>query len=35
MISLAYRKFRDQDFADTAYAEPFYLKDFFFTTAKK
>lgn len=35
MISLAYQKFRDQDFADTAYAEPFYLKDFFFTTAKK
>jgi len=35
MIPLAYRKFRNQDFADTAYAEPFYLKDFFFTTAKK
>jgi len=35
MIALAYRKFQDQDFADTAYAEPFYLKDFFFTTAKK
>ncbi len=35
MISLAYRKFLDRDFADTAYAEPFYLKEFFFTTAKK
>lgn len=35
MIALAYRQYRDQDFADTAYAEPFYLKDFFFTTAKK
>lgn len=35
MIALAYRKFMDQDFADTAYAEPFYLKDFFFTTPKK
>lgn len=35
MIPLAYGKFRAQDFADTAYAEPFYLKDFFFTTAKK
>lgn len=35
MIALAYRKFLDQDFADTAYAGPFYLKDFFFATAKK
>lgn len=35
MIPLAWQKFLNKDFADTAYAEPFYLKDFFFTTAKK
>ena len=35
MIPLAYQKFLDKDFADTAYAEPFYLKDFFFTSSKK
>lgn len=35
MITLAYQKFLDKDFADTAYAEPFYLKDFFFTSSKK
>lgn len=35
MIALAWQKFKNQDFADTAYAGPFYLKDFFFTTAKK
>jgi tRNA threonylcarbamoyladenosine biosynthesis protein TsaB len=35
MISLAYEKFQKNEFSDTAYAEPFYLKDFFFTTPKK
>jgi tRNA threonylcarbamoyladenosine biosynthesis protein TsaB len=35
MISLAYAKFIANDFADVAYSEPNYLKDFFFTTAKK
>jgi tRNA threonylcarbamoyladenosine biosynthesis protein TsaB len=35
MISLAYEKFKQNQFSDTAYAEPFYLKDFFFTTPKK
>jgi len=28
MIRLAEKKFTDKDFADTAYFEPFYLKDF-------
>lgn len=28
MISLAYKKFKKQDFVDLAYFEPFYLKDF-------
>ncbi len=35
MISLAYQKYIAKDFADTAYSEPNYLKEFFFTTAKK
>lgn len=35
MISLAYQKYSTQDFADMAYVEPNYLKEFFFTTAKK
>ncbi len=35
MIGLAYKQFLNKDFADTAYAEPFYLKEFFFTTSKK
>jgi tRNA threonylcarbamoyladenosine biosynthesis protein TsaB len=35
MIELAYTKYQAQDFVDTAYAEPNYLKEFFFTTAKK
>lgn len=35
MISLSYEKFLKKEFSDTAYAEPFYLKDFFFTTSKK
>ena len=28
MISLAHKKFQNQDFEDVAYFEPFYLKDF-------
>jgi tRNA threonylcarbamoyladenosine biosynthesis protein TsaB len=35
LIPLAYKKFIENDFEDLAYAEPFYLKDFFFTTASK
>ena len=35
MISLAFEKFLAKDFADVAYSEPNYLKEFFFTTAKK
>jgi len=35
LISLAYKKFIENDFEDLAYAEPFYLKDFFFITASK
>lgn len=35
MISLAFQKYTAQDFADIAYVEPNYLKEFFFTTAKK
>jgi tRNA threonylcarbamoyladenosine biosynthesis protein TsaB len=35
MISLAFQKFTLNDFADVAYSEPNYLKEFFFTTAKK
>lgn len=35
MIALAYQKFKTQDFANVAYVEPNYLKDFFFTTSKK
>ncbi len=35
MISLAFKKYSAQDFADVAYVEPNYLKEFFFTTAKK
>ncbi len=35
MIGLAYRQYTNQDFVDVAYAEPFYLKDFFFTVSKK
>ena len=34
MSVLSYEKFRQQDFEDTAYFEPFYLKDFI-TTRKK
>ncbi len=32
LISLAFQKFKESDFEDLAYAEPFYLKDFYFTT---
>lgn len=35
MIELAYAKYEAKQFEDTAYAEPNYLKEFFFTTAKK
>ncbi len=35
MSSLAYQAFENQAFADVAYMEPFYLKDFVFTTPKK
>ena len=35
MISLAFKKFEQKEFADVAYSEPNYLKEFFFTTAKK
>lgn len=35
MIGLAYAKYQAKDFVDVAYAEPNYLKEFFFTTAKK
>ncbi len=35
MVSLAERAFVAGDFADVAYFEPFYLKDFVVTTSKK
>ncbi len=35
MSSLAYQAFMSNRFEDVAYFEPFYLKDFVFTTAKK
>lgn len=35
MISLAFEKYKTQNFTDIAYSEPNYLKEFFFTTAKK
>lgn len=35
MINLAYRQFLNKEFSDVAYAEPFYLKEFFFTASKK
>lgn len=35
MIGLAFQKYKVQDFADIAYVEPNYLKEFFFTSAKK
>ncbi|MCF6182891.1 tRNA (adenosine(37)-N6)-threonylcarbamoyltransferase complex dimerization subunit type 1 TsaB [Lutibacter sp.] len=35
MASLSYSKFKNQEFEDVAYFEPFYLKDFLITTSKK
>lgn len=35
LIPLAYQKFIQQDFDDIAYAEPMYLKEFYFATSKK
>lgn len=35
LVHLAYKQFLNQNFVNIAYAEPLYLKDFFFTTAKK
>lgn len=35
MISLAYQKYTNDDFEDTAYFEPYYLKDFMVTQKKK
>ncbi len=35
MAALSYEKFRSGQFEDTAYFEPFYLKDFVATKAKK
>jgi tRNA threonylcarbamoyladenosine biosynthesis protein TsaB len=35
MITLACEKYNAKDFSDVAYSEPNYLKEFFFTTAKK
>jgi tRNA threonylcarbamoyladenosine biosynthesis protein TsaB len=35
LIPLAYQKFIQQNFDDIAYAEPMYLKEFYFATPKK
>jgi tRNA threonylcarbamoyladenosine biosynthesis protein TsaB len=35
MIHIAYQKYINQDFEDIAYAEPMYLKEFYFTAPKK
>lgn len=35
MITLAFEKYNSKDFADVAYSEPNYLKEFFFHPAKK
>lgn len=35
LVSLAFQKYTNKDFADIAYSEPFYLKEFHFTTPKK
>ena len=35
MMTLAYKKFLNNDFEDVAYFEPFYLKDFYVTPSKK
>jgi tRNA threonylcarbamoyladenosine biosynthesis protein TsaB len=35
MISIAYNKYQNEDFVDTAYFEPLYLKNFILTTPKR
>ena len=35
MIKLAFEQFKANDFVDVAYVEPYYLKEFFFTSSKK
>lgn len=35
LVNVAAQKFNNSDFVDTAYFEPFYLKDFVVTTSKK
>lgn len=35
MCKLAFQKFKNKDFQDVAYFEPFYLKDFYVTPSKK
>lgn len=35
MSNLSFEKFKNTDFVDLAYFEPYYLKDFMFTTSKK
>jgi tRNA threonylcarbamoyladenosine biosynthesis protein TsaB len=35
MSKLSFEKFKNTDFVDLAYFEPYYLKDFMFTTSKK
>lgn len=35
LIPLTFDKFQRKDFSDTAYSEPFYLKEFFFHTSQK
>lgn len=35
MTRLAFKKFKNKDFEDVAYFEPFYLKDFYVTPSKK
>ncbi len=35
MIDIAFEKYKAQQFEDVAYSEPNYLKEFFFTSAKK
>jgi len=35
MLGLAWQKFRNEEFSDIAYFEPFYLKDFVATVSKK
>lgn len=35
LINLAFEKYTNKQFADIAYSEPFYLKEFYFTSPKK